>query len=138
MKTVTSQRTLPLDPQMEMLRKAKLRQRQERLAAGGAYRGGRYVMCNALGEPERPDNLYRRWARCLRLANVPHVRLHDARHSCATLMHARGAPLAVIAAWLGHSSPDVTARLYLHSDTEALRDAAKVLGQIRGTGTGKP
>lgn len=48
-------------------------------------------------------------------------------------MQARGAPLAVIAAWLGHSSPDITARLYLHADTEGLRDAANVLGTIRGS-----
>ncbi|WP_264000566.1 tyrosine-type recombinase/integrase [Mycolicibacillus trivialis] len=58
---------------------------------------------------------------------------HDASHSCGTLMQARGAPLAVIAAWLGHSSPDITARLYLHADTEGLRDAANVLGTIRGS-----
>lgn len=84
-------------------------------------------------EPERPDHLTRRWRRILRLAGVPHVRLHDARHSCATLMQARGVPLATIAAWLGHSSPDITARLYLHSDTDSLRDAANVLGTIRGS-----
>ncbi|EUA39139.1 hypothetical protein I549_5077 [Mycobacterium avium subsp. avium 2285 (R)] len=48
-------------------------------------------------------------------------------------MQARGVPLATIAAWLGHSSPDVTARLYLHSDTDSLRDAANVLGDIRAS-----
>lgn len=132
-KTKSSRRELPMDDTMtEVFRKAKLRQKQDRLAAGGAYRGGKYVLSNALGEPERPDHLSRRWTRCLRLAKVPHVRLHDARHSCGTLMQARGVPIAVIAAWLGHSSPDVTARLYLHSDTDSLRDAANILGEIRG------
>lgn len=139
LKTVTSHRTLVMDDELvRVLKAAKLRQKQDKLAAGGAYMGGKYVMSNALGEPERPDHLYRRWTRCLRLAKVPHVRLHDARHSCATLMQAHGVPLATIAAWLGHSSPDITARLYLHSDTEALREAANVMGKIRGTGTGKP
>lgn len=133
-KTVSAVRTLPLDDTLlSVLKAAKQRQRQERLAAGAAYRGGEYVLCNALGEPERPDHLTRRWRRILRLAGVPHVRLHDARHSCATLMQARGVPLATIAAWLGHSSPDVTARLYLHSDTDSLRDAANVLGTIRAS-----
>lgn len=132
LKTVSSHRTLPLDDELvAVLKAARKRQREDKLAAGGAYRGGKYVMSNALGEPERPDHLYRRWSRCLRLAKVPHVRLHDARHSCGTLMQARGVPLATIAAWLGHSSPDITARLYLHSNDEALRDAANVMGKIR-------
>jgi len=139
LKTVSSHRTLPLDDELvAVLKAARLRQKQDRLAAGGAYRGGKYVLCNALGEPERPDHLTRRWTRCLRLAKVPHVRLHDARHSCGTLMQARGVPLATIAAWLGHSSPDITARLYLHSNEEALRDAANVMGKIWRTGTDKP
>lgn len=132
LKTASSHRSLPLDDELlGVLKAAKLRQKQDKLAAGGAYKSGKYVMSNALGDPERPDHLYRRWARCLRLAGVPHVRLHDARHSCGTLMQARGVPLATIAAWLGHSSPDITARLYLHSDTDALRDAANTLGAIR-------
>ncbi|MFZ2242121.1 MAG: site-specific integrase [Gordonia amarae] len=134
LKTVTSHRTLVMDAELiRVLKAAKLRQKQDKLAAGGAYKDGLYVLCNAIGEPERPDHLYRRWTRCLRLAGVPHVRLHDARHSCATLMQAHGVPLAVIAAWLGHSSPDITARLYLHSDAEALRDAANAMAAIRGS-----
>ena len=35
---------------------------------------------------------------------IKRVRLHDARHSCATLMHLRQVPIAVIAAWFGHAS----------------------------------
>lgn len=37
--------------------------------------------------------------------------------------------LAVIAARLGHRSPDITARLYLRSNEDALRDAANVMGK---------
>jgi integrase len=39
---------------------------------------------------------------------IKRVRLHDARHSCATLMHLRQVPIAVIAAWLGHANAAFT------------------------------
>lgn len=130
-KTASGVRTLPLDDGLaRVLRRAKVHQSEERLAAAGAYQGGEYVLSDELGRPYRPEHIYRRWRRCLRLAKVPPVRLHDARHSCATAMAARGVPLAGISAWLGHSDPSVTARLYLHADADALRDAAKALGEI--------
>ena len=50
---------------------------------------------------------------------IGYVRLHDARHSCATLMHLRGTPTAVIAAWLGHASAAFTMATYAHSQDEA-------------------
>ena len=48
------------------------------------------------------------------------MRLHDARHSCATLMHLRQVPIAVIAAWLGHASAAFTMSVYAHSQDDAL------------------
>ena len=61
---------------------------------------------------------------------IGYVRLHDARHSCATLMHLRGTPIAVIAAWLGHASAAFTMATYAHSQDEALRAAASSFGQL--------
>lgn len=48
------------------------------------------------------------------------VRLHDARHSCGSLMHMRNVPTVVIAAWLGHSSAAFTMATYIHSQDDAL------------------
>ena len=44
-----------------------------------------------------------------------HIKLHAARHTCATLMHLQGIPVAVIAAWIGHKDASLTMRLYAHS-----------------------
>jgi hypothetical protein len=63
-------------------------------------------------------------------AGVRPIRLHDARHSCGTALHLRGVPLAVIAKWLGHADPAITARIYAHSQDEALRDASRSLGAV--------
>lgn len=45
-------------------------------------------------------------------------------------MHLRKVPLAVIAAWLGHADASVTARIYTHSQLEALEAAAKTMGEV--------
>jgi len=62
---------------------------------------------------------------------IERVRLHDARHSCATLMHLRQVPIAVIAAWLGHASAAFTLSVYAHSQDDALKAAAGSFGQFR-------
>jgi integrase len=70
--------------------------------------------------------------------SIERVRLHDARHSCATLMHLRQVPIAVIAAWLGHASAAFTLSVYAHQD-DALKDAATSFGRVvttRDTETG--
>jgi integrase len=49
-----------------------------------------------------------------RRIGVPQLRLHDLRHTAATLWHEDGIPLAVISRWLGHASVAVTDRVYVH------------------------
>ncbi len=70
------------------------------------------------------------WHKLAKAAGVRPIRLHDARHSCGTALHLRGVPLAVIAKWLGHADAATTARIYAHSQDEALRVASATLGQV--------
>ncbi len=65
----------------------------------------------------------------LKAAGVRHVRLQDARHTCGTLMHLKGVPIAVISAWLGHSSKASTMQTYVHSQPDALAQAARSFGR---------
>jgi integrase len=130
-KTEAGIRTLPMDDEMvEVLRRAHRLQAAEKLSLGDAYYKGDYVACNEGGRPYHPDTLTHRWAKVVKKAGVRHIRLHDARHTCGTTMHLRKVPLAVIAAWLGHADASVTARIYTHSQDEALREAAKTLGEV--------
>lgn len=130
-KTEASIRTLPMDDEMvEVLRRAHRTQVAEKLALGDAYRDGDYVACNEDGAPYHPDTLTHRWAKMVKKAGVRHIRLHDARHTCGTTMHLRRVPLAVIAAWLGHADASVTARIYTHSQADALAEAGKTLSQV--------
>jgi integrase len=139
-KSVMSRRTLPLpDRLVVVLKAAKARQAAERLALrheGGAWA---YVVSNEIGEPYSPAVLSRYWRDTVKAADVRHIKLHAARHTCATLMHLSGVPVAVIAAWIGHKDASLTMKLYAHSQDGALKAAGDTLNRVvtsRDTGVG--
>jgi integrase len=66
----------------------------------------------------------------VKAAGVRPIKLHGARHGCATLMLLRGVPVAVIAAWIGHRDASLTLRLYAHSQDEALKAAGVTLDRV--------
>ncbi|MGO9651564.1 tyrosine-type recombinase/integrase [Mycobacterium sp.] len=130
-KSATSRRTLPLpDRVVATLKAAKARQAAERLALGAAYRSGAYVVSNEIGDPYSPAVLSRYWRDALKVAGIRHIKLHAARHTCATLMHLQGVPAAVIAAWIGHKDASLTMRLYAHSQDDALKAAGATLDRV--------
>lgn len=134
-KTHSSRRTLPLDAGLvAVLKRASARQAQERLALGADYADSGYVACNEAGEPYTPGALTNMWHRLTKAAKVRPIRLHDARHSCGTALHLRGVPMAVIAKWLGHADASITARIYTHSQDDALRAASATLGGVVTSG----
>jgi integrase len=130
-KSAASRRVLPLpDDAVDLLRAARKRQLAERLAFGPGYGSGEYVAVDATGQPYNPAVLTWRWGAMLDSLKIKRVRLHDARHSCATLMHLRKVPIAVIAAWLGHANAAFTLSTYAHSQDEALQAAAMSFDRV--------
>jgi integrase len=130
-KSKASNRTLPLpDEVVDVLNAARKRQREERLAFGEGYCSDEYVACDEAGQPYHPNLLTFRWGRMLDPLGIKRVRLHDARHTCGTLMHLRGVPIAVIAAWLGHPSAAFTMAVYTHSQNETMR--SRTPGPVSG------
>jgi integrase len=124
-------RTLPLPEHLvTAFRAARSIQASDRLAFGATYQASGYVVVKETGEPLSPHALTSRWARMLKAAGVRHVRLHDARHTCGTLMHYHNVPIALISAWLGHSSKGFTMQTYVHSQPEALAEAARSFTQV--------
>ena len=139
-KSRASNRTLPIpDEVVDALKAAHKRQAEERLRFGEGYGSAVYVASDEAGAPYHPNLLTFRWGKLLDDLGIDRVRLHDARHSCATLMHLRGVPIAVIAAWLGHASAAFTMSVYAHSQDDALKAAASSFGRVvttRDTETG--
>jgi integrase len=125
-KTANAGRVLPIpDTLLAELTAAKNRQTVEKLALGEAYTDGGYVVCNEAGEPYHQSTLSTLRQAAIRGLDVPQIRLHDARHTCATLMHLQGVPIVLVAAWLGHADVSFTMRTYVHAQPEALEFAAR-------------
>ena len=66
----------------------------------------------------------------LKAEGVRHIRFHDARHTCGTLMHLQDVPIAVISAWLGHASKAFTMATYVHSQPDSLNTAAQSFARV--------
>ena len=60
-------------------------------------------------------------------ALMPHIRFHDLRHSCATLLFVQGVPMKEIQAWLGHSTIGTTANIYTHLDENSKINSANAI-----------
>ena len=73
-------------------------------------------------------NLEKPWRRIRDLANLPDVRLHDLRHSFASVGAGAGFGLPIIGALLGHTQAATTQR-YAHLAADPLQHAADLIGQ---------
>ena len=78
------------------------------------------------GELMKPGYLSQKFSEILDNNNLRHIRLHDLRHSCGTLLVQNGVPIKDIQIWLGHSNFQTTLR-YAHADVENKRISANVI-----------
>lgn len=84
-----------------------------------------HVFADTIGGFLRASNVLRRdWKPMCKSAGVPVVRIHDARHSVATLLVAGGAPIKAVQGLLGHSSPAITLELYSKFSSELQTETA--------------
>lgn len=114
-KTDAGRRKIALDPFLvAVLKSHRARQAQEKLSAGGDYEDEGYVVADEFGRPYHPDTLAERFDVEAKAAGLPRIRLHDTRHTAATLMLADGTPTKVVTEVLGHSSPTITLSIYAH------------------------
>ena len=93
------------------------------------------MFTDELGEPVHPDAFSREFRRHVAEADLPAIRLHDLRHSYATLALKAGVHPKVVSERLGHATIGVTLDLYSHVTPSIARDAADVVAsRILGDG----
>lgn len=127
-KNTSSRRTFPLGAEdLEIFRQAKCREEQNRIAFGREYQENDYVFKWADGHPYSPDYVSRTFNHLLRKHNLPPIRFHDLRHSCASLLITLGWTLKDIQEWLGHSDIKMTANIYAHITMDRKKDMAASL-----------
>jgi len=84
------------------------------------------MFTTADGRPLHPHVLSQTFTRLIARAGLPRIRLHDLRHTHATLLLKAGVPLKVVSERLGHSSPAFTMAVYQHVLPGMQRDAAEL------------
>lgn len=115
------------------LRAHRKQQAEERLALGPGYASYDLVFCLPDGNPYNPDRFSREFKRRIKRWNLPEVRVHDLRHTWATLALEAGVQIVVVSRQLGHATTAVTADTYSHVSTELATSAAeKVASSIFG------
>ena len=114
-KTAKSRRSVALDPlTVAVLRQHQDRQGQERLAAGPAWTESGHVFVREDGQPYHPQRIAQLFQRATRHAGLPAIRLHDLRHTSATLALSAGVHPKVVQERLGHSYIGITLDTYSH------------------------
>lgn len=137
-KNKSSLRTLPLVPEFEeLLLKMKKQQEEYRDICGNSYctEDSEYVYVDTFGNRVKPGYLTQHFARVLKNNNLRKIRFHDLRHSCASLLLAKGIDMKSIQEWMGHSTYTTTADIYTHLDVQAkLKPAATMRSIFNGGG----
>jgi integrase len=126
-KTEKSRRRVYLDTNtIAVLKEHRRRQREERLAAGAAWdQTNDLVFRDELGRRVHPDWFSRDFDRLVRISGLPRIRLHDLRHSYATVALSRGVHPKIVSERLGHATVGITLDLYSHVAEPIARDAAE-------------
>lgn len=133
-KTARSRRTVMLPAlAADALGRESRRQAVRKAAAGIAWqdRDGQ-VFTDPVGRPLHPSAVSHAFRVAADRLGLSGVRLHDLRHTAATLMLGGGVPLKVVSETLGHSSIAVTADVYAHVTPELRREAASALDRALG------
>jgi integrase len=133
-KTPKSRRTLALPRRcVEALREHRVRQAEDRLAAGPLWQDRGLVFASTVGTPLDDHNVRRQFrviteAAGLGISWVP----RELRHTFVSLLSAHGVPVEAIALLAGHNQTATTELVYRHQIVPALTRGAEVMDEIFG------
>ena len=128
LKSATSRRTIDLDPlTVTELRRHRRSQLEQRMATGRRSDDG-YVFAKPDGSPVHPDYISQTFRRAVAKLDVPRIRLHDLRHTHASILLQQGVNAKVVSERLGHSSVAFTMTVYQHVMPGMQAQAAATFG----------
>jgi integrase len=130
-KTDSGARTVTLDRRtVEVLRRWREHQVEERRTWGAAWHDTGLLFTREDGSQLHPDTATTVFEQLHRAAGLPPIRLHDLRHTAASLALAAGVPLKVVSEQLGHSSLAITADTYTSVLPAVAQAAAEAVADV--------
>jgi integrase len=138
-KTAKSRRRVSLDAAtVAVLRAHRAAQRKERLLVGAGWMDHGLVFCRYDGSPLHPDHVTRRFRTLVGQTDLPSIRLHDLRHTYATLALQAGVHPKVVSERLGHATVGITLDLYSHVAPSLDQQAAETVAGLLRFGPPSP
>ena len=140
-KTKSSLRTLPLVAGFaQRLRDLKAQQEYNEKLCGNCYnrKYKGYLFVDEMGNLTLPNTVTEGFAKLLKDNGLRHIRFHDLRHSCASLLLKQGVPMKQIQEWLGHSDISTTANIYAHLDSQSKQLSAAAMEKALTLPQGMP
>jgi integrase/predicted RNA-binding Zn-ribbon protein involved in translation (DUF1610 family) len=130
-KTRRGRRTIAIDPEtLEALKAHAARQADERGASGEAWLESGNVFVRPSGEALQPFAVSKAFHQLSAAACLPRVRLHDLRHTYATVALATGINPRIVSGRLGHSTVALTLDVYSHVLPQQDREAAELIAGL--------
>ncbi len=129
-KTASSKRLISIDDDLaHELKSYKAQQNHFKLALGSEYNDGDLVCCREDGRPIYPRTLAIHFDSLIKKASVPKIRLHDIRHTHATILLKLGENPKVVSERLGHSTVTMTLDTYSHVTPDMQENTALKFGK---------
>lgn len=130
-KTRKSNRTIAISPfVMDLLAEYMHEQKVLRMKLANKWKKTPWVFTGSYGDILNP-NMPSKWLnQFLKENELPKLRFHGLRHSCASLLIAMGQDIAAVSKRLGHSDVNTTLRVYVHSSDERDRKSAEKMNNI--------
>ncbi len=117
-KNASSHRSFPLsDEARSIFEKLKQDETENKMLCGKSYQQNSYIFKWPDGKPFTPDYVSKHFKLILKNSGLPHIRFHELRHSCASLLLNKGCTLKDVMEYMGHSDIKMTANIYGHLDT---------------------
>jgi integrase len=88
------------------------------------------IVCTSQGTPVNPNNVSRGFQRLVVEAGLKSIRVHDLRHSAATMLLRAGIPAKIVSERLGHAGIGITLDLYSHVTPDMQDAAAEAVSSI--------
>ena len=138
-KSDASYRAFPMMQEIkDILVELKQQEEANRKLFGKDYIENDYIFKKVNGEPYRPDYVSKKFGNLLKKNGMRKIRLHDLRHSCASLLATNGYNMKDIQEWLGHKDIQTTANIYSHLDiSRKIQIAGATVGFVPGKNAGK-
>lgn len=139
-KTKASRRRIAIDPTtVSALRTNRKLQLETKMMLGGRYHDADLVFCRPDGSMLHPDGVAQRFDRHVRDAGLRRIRVHDLRHTHASIALSIGEHPKTVQGRLGHSKISTTMDVYSHLlpgvDAQAAANIAAIVdGSMKGAG----